>query len=466
MGMQINMPRLIVAGVSSGVGKTTLVSGMLAAFRSHGQQVQSFKVGPDYIDPGFHQLASGRPSHNLDTWLVAPQDLNQVFWEAAKGADIAIVEGVMGLYDGGRDGVSSTAAIAKWLDAPVVLVVNSRSMGESAAAVVLGFRAYDPSVKLAGVILNQVGSDTHEAILRQAMAGINMPVFGCVRRHPAISLPERHLGLTPTTEVGASEARIVEMRKLAEQYLDLDGLDQLAQNAPLIQLPDDEIVGDAETKVVIAVAEDEAFSFYYPSSLAFLERLGARLVRFSPLRDAVLPECDAVLLGGGFPEMFVQQLADNKSFKASLRQRVAAGLPVYAECGGFMYLTETLQDFDGKTYPMAGIIPGHSAMQKKLQTVGYVQATLRQKSVIGPAGTVLRGHEFHFSTFEPNECVDFPWGFGFERNRDGSTYLGGYCRDNVLASYLHMNFLGNRVAAQAFFTAALVWQRKRCHDGR
>ena len=462
--MQINMPRLVIAGVSSGVGKTTLVSGMLAAFKARGQHVQSFKVGPDYIDPGFHQLASGRPSHNLDTWLVAPQDLNQVFWEAAKGADIAIVEGVMGLYDGGREGVSSTAAIAKWLDAPVVLVVNSRSMGESAAAVVLGFRAYDPNVKLVGVILNQVGSDTHEAILRQAMASINMPVYGCVHRNPAISLPERHLGLTPTTEVCASAARVAEMRKLAEKYLDLDGLAELAKNAPSMRLPDDETVGDTVSEVVVAVADDEAFSFYYPSSLAFLEHLGARLVRFSPLRDEKLPDCDALLLGGGFPEMFVKQLADNTRLKDSLRRQITAGLPVYAECGGFMYLTETLQDFDGKTYPMAGVIPGHSAMQKKLQTVGYVQATLRQESVIGDAGTALRGHEFHFSTFKPNEEANFPWAFTFERNRDGSTYLGGYCRDNVLASYLHMNFLGNQAAAQAFLNAALNWRRKQCKD--
>ena len=462
--MQINMPRLVVAGASSGVGKTTLLSGMLAAFKAQGRQVQSFKVGPDYIDPGFHQLASGKPSHNLDTWLVQSEDLGQVFFSAAQGSDIALVEGVMGLYDGGREGVSSTAAIAKWLNAPVVLVINSRSMGESAAAIVLGFRKYDPQVNLAGVILNQVGSDTHELILRQAMEKIGVPVYGCVRRNPAITLPERHLGLTPAAEVDTSAARMAAMRQLAEQYLDLDGLAALAKTAPPLALPDEVGVVPCGQEVVVAVAEDEAFSFYYPSSLAFLERSGAKLVRFSPLADAQLPVCDAVLLGGGFPEMFARQLADNGEMRRSLRQAIAAGLPVYAECGGFMYLTETLQDFDGQLYEMTGAIPGRSIMQKKLQTVGYVKATLNQDCILGKAQTALRGHEFHFSTFEPGEAA-FPWGFTFEKNRDGSIYPGGYCRGSVLASYLHMNFLGNRAAASAFLQAALAWRRKRDGHG-
>ena len=460
--MQIKMPRLIIAGVSSGVGKTTLVSGMLAAFRTRDRKVQSFKVGPDYIDPGFHQLASGRPSHNLDTWLAPAEDLNKVFLAAAQGADIAVIEGVMGLYDGGRAGVSSTAAIAKWLNAPVVLVVNSRSMGESAAAVVLGFRNYDPSLKLAGVILNQVGSDTHEAILREAMAKIDMPVYGCVRRNPAIVLPERHLGLTPTAEVDTSAARIECMRQLVERHLDLDGLLKLAEQAADMPLPQaDQQTAAAHTTVTVAVAEDEAFSFYYPSSLTFLEELGATLVRFSPLRDQCLPECDALLLGGGFPEMFADQLANNTAFKTDLRQKIVDGLPVYAECGGFMYLTEELQDFEGRTHAMLGVIPGRSVMQGKLQTVGYVQASLRQQTILGAADVTLRGHEFHFSTFEPREEKDFPWGFTFEKNRDGSVYPGGYANDNVLASYLHMNFLGNREAAENFLQAALAWRRKR-----
>ncbi len=458
--MQINMPRLVVAGASSGVGKTTLLSGMLAAFAAQGRQVQSFKVGPDYIDPGFHQLASGKPSHNLDTWMVRAKDLGQVFSSAAQGAELALIEGVMGLFDGGREGVSSTAAIAKWLQAPVVLVVNCRSMGESAAAVVLGFREYDKEVNLAGVILNQVGSDTHEAILREAMAKIAMPVYGCVRRNAEIALPERHLGLTPTGEVEAAAARVESMRSLAEQSLDLSGLADLARRAPALALPEESVAPLAGDEVVVAVADDEAFSFYYPSSLAFLERCGARLVRFSPLRDAQLPECDALLLGGGFPEMFARELADNAAMRHAVKQAAAEGLPIYAECGGFMYLTELLQDFDGQSYEMAGVIPGRSLMQKKLQTVGYVQATLRQNSVLGASGTTMRGHEFHFSVFEPRE-QDFPWGLTFEKNRDGSVYPGGFCRGNVLASYLHINFLGNRAAATAFLAAAAAWRRKR-----
>ena len=463
--MQINIPRLVIAGASSGVGKTTLLTGLLAAFSAQGVSVQSFKVGPDYIDPGFHQLASGKPSHNLDTWMVRPADLGQVFCDAAQGAQLALVEGVMGLYDGGRTGISSTAAIAKWLQAPVVLVVNCRSMGESAAAVVLGFREYDRTVNLAGVILNQVGSDTHEAILREAMDKINMPVFGCVRRSADITLPERHLGLTPTAEVAAAASRIAAMRALVEKSLDLPGLSALAKQAPLLSLPQDCGAPRTGEAVTVAIAEDEAFSFYYPSSLAFLERAGAKLIRFSPLRDSQLPPCDAVLLGGGFPEMFARELADNVSMRRALKQAADAGLPIYAECGGFMYLTEELQDFDGQSYAMAGVIAGRSLMQKKLQTVGYVQATLRQNSVLGTAGTVLRGHEFHFSVFEPHEA-DFPWGLTFEKNRDGSIYPGGFCRGNVLASYLHINFLGNRPAAATFLQAAAAWRRKRGRDGQ
>ena len=285
----VQIPRVVIAGTNSGVGKTTIVAGLLAAYANGGRTVQSFKVGPDYIDPGFHKIASGRDSYNLDTWLVPPHKLNPFFATMANGVDLAIIEGVMGLYDGGREGVSSTAQIAKQLNAPVVLVIDCKAMGESAAAIAKGFRDYDSEVNFGGVILNRLGSANHERMVREGMAKIGVPVIGAIYRDDRMHSPERHLGLTPVTEIDPTEA-INTIREAVEKMVKLDQLLEIASSAPSIELPDAVDPKSVEKRVKIGVAYDEAFSFYYPASLAALEEKGAEIVYFSPLNDFEVPD--------------------------------------------------------------------------------------------------------------------------------------------------------------------------------
>lgn len=452
--MKRKIPRLVIAATQSGAGKTTLVTGLLAALRAQGLKVQSYKVGPDYIDTGFHALASGRPAHNLDTWLVPRTRLRALFAATAGDADIAVIEGVMGLYDGGRQGVSSTAEIAKELDAPVLLVIDAKSMGASAAATALGFRVYDAEVTLAGVLLNRLGSATHEAMIRTAMSGVHLPVYGAVHRDAGLVLPERHLGLTPTTELEAA-AKVRRMGEVVASSLDLPAIQRLAEAAAPLDISGTEKVLSAATRALqpgrglrIGIARDEAFSFYYPTSLRVLEEMGATLVPFRPLHDEALPAVDGVLIGGGFPEMFAARLAANAVMRQSIRQAAVAGMPIYAECGGYMYLMDELVDFAGTAHAMCGVFPGRAAMQQRLQMVGYVEACLRQESVLGPAGTVLHGHEFHFSKESGQAAIVRP--FVFTKLRNGEQYEAGQQRYRALGSYLHIHFAGCPEAARHF----------------
>ena len=455
--MQWNIPRIVIAATQSGGGKTTLVTGLLAALRTRGLTVQSFKVGPDYIDLGYHRLASGRTGHNLDTWLVPEARLTEIFARECAGADIAVIEGVMGLYDGGRRGISSTAAIAKALDAPVLLVIDAKSVGASAAATALGFRVYDPKLNLAGVLINRLGSDTHEEMIREAMAGIDMSVYGVLRRDAALALPERHLGLTPVEENAAAET-VRSIGERVEARLDLDSILKLARSAAPLVLPQS-AQQNARSSVRIGVARDEAFSFYYAASLAELEAHGAKIIAFSPLHDEALPEVDGVLIGGGFPEMFAAQLAENASMRASLCRAAEEGMPLYAECGGYMYLMQSLVDFDGVEHAMAGIFPARARMTEKLQMVGYVEAEQTVDTVLGSAGLLLHGHEFHFSVEEAERAADLVRPFTFTKLRNGARYAAGCVYKNVLGSYLHLHFAGCQTAAENFVEACRRWGR-------
>ena len=446
---KIRIPRLVIAGTQSGVGKTTITSGLLSALRQRGLNVQSYKVGPDYIDPGYHALASGRPCHNLDSWLMPQERLLSMFAATSRGMDIAIVEGVMGLFDGGRGGVASTASLARLLQAPVVLVVNARSAGESVAAVVLGFKQYDPSITLAGVILNQIGSDSHQAMVVEAVERIGVNVLGVIRRADSLKVPERHLGLLPVTE-NAAETVLESIHAAIAGQLDIDALLELAATAPDLPIPPTPDL-PTDRQVKIGVAKDEAFSFYYPESLRVLEEMGAELVPFSPLRDVALPKVDGLLFGGGFPEMFLQQLADNQSMIDSIRTAAGQGTPIVAECGGYMYLCRSVTDFDGKQYSMAGLIAENCRMEKRLQTVGYVEATALVDNVLCQAGETLRGHEFHFSRMEPADSAQSSQAaFQITKNRTGLSAPGGFAGANLVASYLHIHFAGNLAAARRF----------------
>ena len=406
-----NRPRLVIAGTNSGVGKTTIVVGLLAALRQKGLSVQPFKVGPDYIDPGFHSKAAGRDSYNLDTWMVPEEYLQENFTKLSDGADISIIEGVMGLYDGGANGVSSTADIAKRLKAPIILVLDCKSVGYSIAATALGFREYDKTANIAGVILNKLGSDRHEAMVREVMEKINMPVVGAFHR----------------------------------------------DSSPDLDIDDDKNAEENHKIVKIGVARDAAFSFYYPSSLEKLESMGAELIDFSPLEDSSIPDVDGLIFGGGFPEIFLEKLQENESMKQSIREAASKGMPIYAECGGLMYLCRQIVDFDGNAFDTAGIIPGVCKMGKNLQRVGYVTATALKDSIAARKGDQLRGHEFHFSMITKDE--DYPDAYELQGTRQSTPHLEGYSKDNVLASYLHISFEGNPKAADHFIKSCLSYKK-------
>ncbi|MBE8954171.1 MAG: cobyrinate a,c-diamide synthase [Quinella sp. 2Q5] len=442
--MPNNFPRLIIAACMSGSGKTTLTVGLLAALKNRGLNVQPYKVGPDYIDAGWHTVACRKISHNLDTHLVGADKLTEIFVDTARGADISVVEGVMGLYDGGRGGISSTAEISKLLTAPVVLVVDAKSMGTSAAAVALGFRQFDPTVNLAGVIVNRLGSDSHRDMIVDALNSVGIKIFGAIRRDDELRLPERHLGLVPTAEHCADVQKIC---AAVERQVDIDALIELAETAPpLDDIPPAEKIPPT---VRIAVARDAAFNFYYGAGLTALERLGAEIVCFSPLDDEHLPAADGLIIGGGFPEMFAARLEQNESLRAEINRAAEAGLPIFAECGGFMYLMRRLVDFGGKSFEMCGVIDGVASMTDRLQTVGYVDAEILRDCVIGSAGDKVHAHEFHFSTADVvGEKI-----FRCQRLRTGHRYTAGVARGNVVASYLHVHLAGCLQVAASFVGA-------------
>ena len=450
--MSNNFPRLIIAATQSGSGKTTITAGLLAALKNRGLDVQAYKVGPDYIDTGWHALACGKISHNLDSWLVGADKLKKIFVETSAGADLSIIEGVMGLFDGGKGVISSTAQISKLLDAPIILVIDAKSMGTSAAAVALGFREFDKSVKLAGVILNRLGSDSHRKIIVDALNTLGIKVFGAIKRNDEFFLPERHLGLVPTAENNAVDV-IKKISAAVEAQVDIDALIDLAKNsAPLKNFVRDKKISPT---IKIAIAKDEAFNFYYGAGLSELERLGAEIIFFSPLNDERLPEnISGLIIGGGFPEMFAAQLEQNKKIRAEIFHAAEVGLPIFAECGGFMYLMSRLIDFDGKIFEMCGVIDGVATMTKKLQTVGYVEAEILRDCLIGRAGEKIRAHEFHFSMAETSDEKIFKC----RRMRTGAEYFAGSAKKNLVASYLHIHFAGSTSAARNFIQACKNFQ--------
>ena len=443
---------IMLGAVSSGCGKTTITLGLIAALRARGLKVQAFKVGPDYIDTSYHAIASGRPSHNLDNWLVPSVKLRALFESSIGDADIAIVEGVMGLYDGGRLGISSTAEIAKLLDVPIALVIDAKSIGASAAAIALGFRAFDCDVEIAGVILNRLGSSTHQSMIEDALSSIGMKCFGGLRRDQTLAIPERHLGLLQSIENETSEL-IDRLRAAVETQLDLDALLDVA--APIY--PKSGEIKKPRHSCKIGIARDEAFSFYYPASLAELEQRGAELIEFSPLHDERLPQVDGLILGGGYPEMFASQLESNATMREDIRRAAADGMPICAECGGYMYLMRELIDFDGRAHEMCGVISSRAAMNDRLQMVGYVAAELLGDCSIGRRGERVHAHEFHFSSvIEDDPTVERL--FRCTRLRTGAKYDAGIVKGNVVGSYLHLHFAGCPSVAKRFIS---VIQRLR-----
>ncbi len=436
------MPRvLVVAGVASGVGKTTVTLGLLEAFRRRGVIVQAFKVGPDFIDPEFHALVTGRPSYNLDGWMCGREHVLSAVAHHAADADVALVEGVMGCFDG-FDGTSdggSTAQVAKWLGAPVVLVVDAKAQSRSAAAVVFGFERFDPELNIAGVILNCVGSEVHARWLREAIAARCRALpLGTIKRDEALALPERHLGLVTAMEGTLTAERRRLLVEVMESSVDLERLLDLAVpmklegvRAPAPAMP--------TVRARVGVARDAAFQFYYHENLAQLRAAGAELVFWSPETDVVVPDVDGLYFGGGYPELHACGLSENHAVRKRVRAFAERSKPIYAECGGLMYLAEALEDVEGVVHPMVGVLPATVRMRPRKLSLGYTEVHFTGDTVLGPAGTTARGHEFHYSTLDPvPDSVSRAW--RVEKRRGGGGRAEGYVIGRTLMSYVHLHF--------------------------
>jgi cobyrinic acid a,c-diamide synthase len=444
--------RVVIAGTSSGAGKTTVACGLIAALRARGLRVQGFKVGPDFIDPSYHALASGRPGRNLDAFLCGPDLVAPLFRHGSAGADVAVVEGVMGLFDGvsGRGELASTAHVAKLLRAPVLLVVDAKAMARSAAAIVHGYATFDRELQIAGVIFNRVGSDHHERLLREAVAPLGIPVLGALRRDERLVAPERHLGLVPAGErEQRARAALATLAQAVRRDTDVAGIEALARAAPAAAgcpawsaaPPPDGAVAGAR----IAIARGPAFSFHYEENLELLAAAGADLQPFDPLHDEVLPrDCGALLLAGGFPEVFGEQLAANAPLRAQIAAFAAAGSPILAECGGLLYLCREL---DG--HAMCGAIPATARMTDRL-TLGYREAVAATATPWIDAGERVRGHEFHYSTVRPLDAPRPAW----ELSTRGVLRFEGIVAGALQASFLHVHWAAHPRLALRFARAA------------
>lgn len=453
------MKRIVIAAPHSGSGKTTLTLGIMDALKRRGLRVAPFKVGPDFIDPGYHRLVTGTPSVNLDGWMCGLGFVGSTFAHHGAGADVAVIEGVMGLFDGigGLSEAGSTAEIAKALAAPVLLVVDARSQARSAAALVHGFASFDPGVRIAGVIFNNVASANHERILREALAASSpeIALIGCLPKDPALAIPSRHLGLLTAEENPLSGEFLRHLGHVIDRHLDLDAILTLADcaappvpNADAAPVPGVAAAIPDAGRVRIAIARDAAFCFVYEDNLRLLRERGAELCAFSPLADCALPEgISGIYLPGGYPELFAETLAGNGALKEGIRGAIEAGMPVYAECGGFIYLTQGVAGTE-VTHPFVGIFPVQTRMLPRRKALGYREVELLGESVIGRKGTLARGHEFHYSEMgEMPSTVERLYGVskkGLPLGHEGYRYR------NCLASYIHLHFGSSPGIADSF----------------
>ncbi|MEO6203583.1 MAG: cobyrinate a,c-diamide synthase [Nitrospirales bacterium] len=451
-------PRLIIAGTHSGVGKTTVTLALLSAFRAQGRTVQPFKVGPDFIDPGHHQLACGRGSRNVDGWMLGPVVNRSIFQEAAHGADLSIIEGMMGLFDGSSpvNATGSTADMAHQLNAPILLVVDGSAMARSAAAMVYGYANFDSSLNVVGVIFNRLSSEGHYLLLKEAVEKeTRIPVVGYLRADSDVTIPDRHLGLRTALE-GSETELYAKLGQLASATIDLVRVEQLAQASSEMLVTNPGIPAEDSRpltrSVRVGVAFDPAFCFYYPENLHLLEKAGGELVRFSPMKDSSLPDVDLVYLGGGYPEIYAEVLQRNSAMRQSIQAFAARGGVVYAECGGLMYLAKTLRDFDGTEYDMVGVIPAETAMSRTTMTLGYRELTVTRGGFLGDQGVRVRGHEFHYSTLHPKGDLEY---LGHLRDAQGRDRGGdGITVGNVIALYTHLHFSSHPHVPAALVEAA------------
>jgi cobyrinic acid a,c-diamide synthase len=487
-----------VAGTQSGVGKTTITLSIMASLKRQGIKVAPFKVGPDFIDPGHHYHLTNIISRNLDGWMLSKNDNLKTFNKNISGMDIAVVEGVMGLFDGydGRTEAGSTAQMAKWLDLPILLVVDARSMARSAAALLQGFENFDPRLRFCGVIFNKVGSPTHLAYLKEAMDGnVKMPCLGGIMRTFDIIIPERHLGLLTADDYSLSANKMNQMADIVDQQLDMENfLARLTEYSPnelpkesekpspkvSIKISPKKSIDDqhqsnykeCQKKVRIGIAKDKAFCFYYAQNLEMLALEGAELIFFSPIQDEKLPNALAgIYFGGGYPELHAKKISENQLLLGQISQVSRQGMPIYAECGGFMYLCKELIDKKEHCYQMAGCFPFTAKMQNKLKALGYREITFSTNLFLGNKGTTVRGHEFHYSAIQPiddganvhilstNDRVETCYTV---KDRGGQAkQLEGYRINQTVGSYAHLHFGSCPELAKNFVNACLMYQQER-----
>jgi cobyrinic acid a,c-diamide synthase len=469
----MNFPRILISALRGGSGKTILSIGIAAAWTSFGRRITPFKKGPDYIDAGWLALAAGRPCYNLDTFLTPKEYIFQSFFLHSMKGDIAVIEGNRGLYDGiDIHGSTSTAELAKLLQTPVILCIDCTKSTRTMAAAVLGCMTFDPDTRIEGVILNRVAGPRHEKILRKNIEHYcDIPVLGAVPKLDWQSFPERHMGLLPTPEHGWAKDSIQAASQIAGQYLDLEALATVAGNAGPLPVSDalqDSILSEAKSSLhsdiqsqpIIGIIKDSAFQFYYPENIESLEAAGAKTIVISPLASDTIPPIDALYIGGGFPETHARQLARNVTFREQLRSLADDGLPIYAECGGLMYLGEELI-LDETSFPMAGVLPVVFGFSKKPQGHGYTVVTVEHANPYFDVGTELKGHEFHYSRVvkwggtDDDLAFHMKRGTGFINNRDG------VCYKNVLATYTHIHALGTPSWAKAIIRNAMAYKKSK-----
>ncbi len=469
---------LVVAGTHSGSGKTTVTLGLLAALKKRGFSLAPFKIGPDFIDPGHHRQISGKQSRNLDGWMLSETENRKIFTNGLAGADIAVVEGVMGLFDGydGRGEAGSTAQVAKWLGLDILLVVDARSMARSAAAVVFGFTRFDPGCRFAGVIFNNVASQRHLDYLRQAIDSVKGVQFlgGLPRNSGLVGIPDRHLGLVTAEDYGFTETRIDSLADFVETHLEVD---RLIHNLSGVRVtgtqPENTLLpaGDRKdpsgrpflNKVKIGVAQDNAFCFYYPENLELLEKFGAEIVFFSPVSDNIPPEAvDGLYLGGGYPELHAPALSSNTSMRRAILAMCKDGMPVYAECGGFMYLCDRLVAGNSEGYDMVKVFPFVSRMKDRRSALGYREICLSGDTPLGGRGLTARGHEFHYSFLENQESEKSVLNVYAASDREGKhRTCPGYMTGRCLGSYVHLHFGSCPRMAQNFAAECRRYQSER-----
>jgi cobyrinic acid a,c-diamide synthase len=458
------MKGIVIAATQSGSGKTTITSGMMASLRRKGKKVAPYKIGPDFIDPGHHARITKGISRNLDGWMLSHSYNLRCFGDAAMGADFAIVEGVMGLFDGydGKSEAGSTAQMAKWLGLPVLLIVNAGSMARSVAAIVQGFENFDPDLNFAGVIFNNVASERHLIYLQEAIENtVKMPCWGGIPRNSDICIPERHLGLVTSDEFSLPQSTIDLMADMIEKHIDLE--------SHIMQLP--EIKGQltqrqsktrSPKKVRIAVARDKAFCFYYPDNFDWLIHYGAELVFFSPTADQNLPtDIGGIYFGGGYPELFAEQLSRNHSLLHGIKEQSINHMPIYGECGGFMYLCQSIKTYDQKkTFTMADCFPFHTCMSKKLTALGYREVHLEQDTIIGKKGMTARGHEFHYSTLDHPISEQIQKCYQVAERKNVPAFQEGYQMNQTLGSYIHLHFGSRPELAENFVNNCHEFKRR------